>query len=243
MIITYTLASNMARMGVAMMATLICCQSAVSADWAVIQTTSSSSVTVLNQDNTIDSEQAINGVILDDENDDLVDSNQTVSATGNDLSLEQTGLNTNSNVQAVNLASAQTLDTLTQEVSGFNSVQINHNSASGASNVQALNYARSSGDTRNLSQLVNGTSVIMNSNAVGNIQALNYSEATGYSGSLEQTVNLETLDITNLDGTEALINSVQGDLSGLSTPLVQTSNIGTLKVNGQTTVILSHIKP
>ena len=228
----------------ALVAALIFYQTASGADWEVVQTTTiSAPSTTLSQVNVSSSNQAVNGIMLDVNNDSLSNSTQSLTAAGGDLTLEQTGLNTNANVQAVNLASAQSLDNVTQTVSGFNSVQISQSSQSGSGNVQALNYASSTGDTRDLSQFVTGTSVVASSSVAGNMQALNYTQASTYSGGLEQSVTLDTFEVSNLGGGEVYINSIQGDISGLNGPVIQSTNIGTVTVTDGSTYIMNHIAP
>lgn len=228
----------------ALVAALLFYQTAWGSDWQVVQTTTMSAPsTTLTQENVSSSQQAVNGIVLDASNDSLSNSTQSATAAGGDLALEQTGLNTNANVQAVNLVSAESLDNVTQTVSGFNSVQINQSSLSGSDNVQALNYASSTGDTRDLSQFVNGASVVVNSSLAGNMQALNYTQASTYSGSLEQSVTLGTFEVRNLGGGEVYVNSIQGDISGLNGPVIQSTNIGTVVVNEGSAYIMNHIAP
>lgn len=219
-------------------------QSALSADWNVIQTSNvGGSNPVLTQNQTSSSTQAINGIVLDTANDSIRDSSQTTTLSGNSISLTQSGAGTNSNVQAVNVASANSITNLTQQVSGLNEVQIEQNSTSGAGNVQALNYAIASGNTDNLSQSVNGNSLTLSTSLAGNIQAVNYSESASYTGSLTQNATITNVDVTNLGGNATRINSVQGDVGGLSTPLSQTTALGTVTVNGGSTLILNHVAP
>jgi len=227
-----------------LVAALIFQQVAFSADWSVTQTTSSSATSAdLLQTNASVSRQAINGIVLDLDNDSVADSTQSFTSTDGDLSLVQTGPETNSSVQAVNLVSAQSLDNVTQLVSGFNTLEITHTSLSGGGNTQALNYASSVDNTSNLSQIVSGTSALLSSDAAGNIQALNFTQAASYNGSLEQSVTLDTFEVTNLGGGQTYVNSIQGDISGVTGAVIQNTNIGTVTVNPGSAYIMNHIAP
>jgi len=225
-----------------LVAALVFQQTAFGADWAVTQTVSNSTAaTDLRQVNASGSQQAINGIVLDVDNDSLSNSSQSFIAGGGNLSLEQTGAETSSNVQAVNLVSAQSLDNVAQVVSGFNTLEINHTSASGSANTQALNYASSADNANDLSQIVSGTSAFLSSNAVGNVQAINFTQAATYSGSLEQSVTLETYEVNSLGGGQSYVNSIQGDISGVTGTVVQTTNIGTVNVSQGSTFVMNHI--
>lgn len=217
--------------------------SAFAADWNVTQaSTLSVSAAELQQTNTASSIQAVNGVVLDDSNDDLVNTRQSINAAGMSVSLTQTGASTNDSVQALNVASARSISGLAQEVSGLDSAELTLESTAGSGNVQALNYSRADGDTANLTQSLSGTSMITVNDSSGNVQAANYAESDTYSGDLLQVTTLSTLNVTNLGGTDMRVNSVQGDTSG-ATSVTQTSNIGTVTVNGPSTVVINHVGP
>ncbi len=215
---------------------------ACAADWTVTQTSDVSSATTrLTQNGVSDSRQGVNGIVLDVDNDSLSNSIQTANLSGADLELEQTGLNTNANVQAVNLASAQSLDGLTQQVSGFDEIRISSNATSGTGNTQALNYAFTTTNINNLTQIVSGGNLIANNGSVGSVQALNYAEAATFTGNLQQSFTLDNLDVTNPGGGEVRLNSVEGDTSGLTSPLIQNANITTLVVRSGSTYVLNHV--
>jgi hypothetical protein len=217
--------------------------SALAADWSIAQTSILSvGAPELTQTNVASSTQALNGVVLDESNDDLVNGSQSIDVGGTSLSLTQSGASTNDSVQALNMASAKSISGLTQEVTGFDSVQLTLESTTGAGNVQALNYSRAEGDTANLTQSLSGTSMIAVNDSSGNVQAANYAESDTYSGDLLQVTTLSTLNVTNLGGTDMRVNSVQGDTSG-TTSVTQTSSIGTITVSGPSTVIINHVGP
>lgn len=217
--------------------------SAFAADWNITQaTTLSVAAPELTQTNATESIQAINGVVLDESNDDIVNARQSINAAGSSVSLTQSGVGTNDSVQALNVASARSISGLTQEVIGLDSAQLTMEPTAGSGNVQALNYSRAEGDTENLTQSLSGTSMITVNNSSGNVQAANYAESGTYSGDLLQVTTLNTLDVTNLGGTDMRVNSVQGDTSG-ATSVTQTSNIGTVTVNGPSTVVINHVGP
>lgn len=219
-------------------------QLALAADWSITQTSNvSAPTTQLTQDGVSNSQQGINGVVLDADNDSLSNSTQTANLAGADLELEQIGDDSNNNVQAVNLASAQSIEGLSQQVIGFNEIQISSDSVSGSDNTQALNYASAATNISNLTQAVTGVTVIANNGVVGSVQALNYAEAATYSGTLEQSVSLDVLDVTSLNGGEVRVNSVQGNLNGLTSPLIQNVNITNLVVNPGSTYVMNHVSP
>jgi hypothetical protein len=211
---------------------------AYSADWEVVQTSNlSTAVPILTQENAGSSNQALNGIVLDNANDGIVNATQSVNVAGVNVSLEQTGASTNDSVQALNLASAKSVTGLTQDVSGIDSAQLAMDATTGTGNVQALNYSQADGNTADLSQSVTGTTVTAVNSSTGNIQAINYAESGTYSGDLSQVTTL-----TTLDGSDGMrVNSIQGDVSGVTT-LTQTATIGTLVVNGNT-VVISHVGP
>lgn len=214
------------------------------ADWNVTQTSnvvvSSSS---LNQGGAGSSQQALNGVVVDTANDDVSSVSQTSNIAGGDLSLTQTGANTNGSVQALNLVSARSIDGLTQTVTGVGTANMVQDANLGGGNVQALNYALSATNTADLTQTVDGNQVTAVNSSSGNVQAINYAESATYTGELVQDTTLLTLDATNLGGTDVRVNSIKGDVSGVSSPVSQSATIGTLTVSGATTVILNHIEP
>ena len=229
--------------GVHLAFNFVCLSSAFAADWNITQaSTLSVAAPELTQTNASSSTQAINGVVLDESNDDIVGARQSINAAGMSVSLTQAGVGTNDSLQALNVASARSISGLSQEVNGLDSAQLNIESTAGSGNVQALNYSHAEGDTANLTQSLSGTSMVTVNNSSGNVQAANYAESATYSGDLLQVTTLNTLDVTNLGGTGMRVNSVQGDTSG-TTSVTQTSTIGTVTVNGPSTIVINHVGP
>ncbi|RBP51227.1 hypothetical protein [Arenicella xantha] len=214
------------------------------ADWNVDQTTSiaAESPSLIQHDTNV-SFQAINGIALDVGNDDLSNSNQTTTLAGNNIAISQTGTNTSSSVQALNSITAHSMRDISQSVAGFNTVAMTQTGALSGGNIQAFNYAHASTTIENLSQSTSGAEWTVSNGNIGSTQAVNYAQANRYTGSLEQSTILTTVNAAITGGLTTRINSVQGSIIGLSTPIMQSARIGTLNIVGRGTVIINHVAP
>lgn len=232
---------------------------AQAADWTVKQTTTlSGAVISLTQGGTTDSQQALNAIILDSANDSLTASSQQATFGNQDFSLTQTyqpGESPNSNVQAINLASAKSIDGLTQSASGFRKATLSQRMLVGANNVQAINYAVATDVINNTTQTVTGGTIELNKPAAvdpSNVQAVNYLRADRYTGTIRQRVDLtdalmQTGYTAGQSGT-IRVNSLQGDTSAAQvTQDVTVRNI-VVRASGDisdpsSTVIINYIAP
>jgi hypothetical protein len=229
---------------IALAASLAVTNVATAADWDVTQTSTVAATTSLTQNGSASSNQAINAVVLDTANDSINAGHQTAVLSGNTVSLTQKGASISGSVQTINLASANNISGLTQEVSGVQSAAMSIESTAGTGNVQAFNYALAAGTIHNLTQTVSGQTLTMDSLKVGNVQAVNYAKAATYSGSFEQTTTLGTLDYRNVCFTgcsDIRVNSVKGNTTVLAQPVNQTATITTLTVRGGN-IILNHVE-
>ena len=250
---------------VLMFVLLSVCKNLAAADWVVQQEAVLTSPEVsLSQVDSTSSNQAINSVVLGLD-DSLTNLNQTATITGDQLTiigdqltliqggltqsgLTQSGSATNSNVQAVNLVSANSIDQLTQSAQqNSGTAMLTQNIVAGTGNIQAINYAASAGNINNANQTFLGQSMLLQKTATtpaGNIQAVNYSKATGYTGRFTQSVTLDSLNYSNLSGDAQgiRINSINGATG--SAHITQTVTIqGVLTVGpaSDPRVIINHI--
>ena len=255
---------------VLMFVLLSVCKNLAAADWVVQQEAVLTSPEVsLSQVDSTSSNQAINSVVLGLA-DSLTDLNQTATITGDQLTiigdqltliqggltqsgltqsgLTQSGLATNSNVQAVNLVSANSIDQLTQSAQqNSGTATLTQNIVAGTGNIQAINYAASAGNINNANQTFVGQSMLLQKTATtpeGNIQAVNYSKAIGYTGSFTQSVTLDSLNYSNLSGDAQgiRINSINGDTgSAHITQTVTIQGVLTVGSDSDPRVIINHI--
>lgn len=238
-------------MGMAAGLSLSQSQSAFAADWVVeqISTITSSSPVELTQRNAASSHQAVNGVLLNLNEDSLASLTQRVTFNTPALSLTQSE-NSDSSVQAVNIAVAQGINQLTQSVSQPNgSTTLTQNlQAAGNDNIQAINYASASGNINNANQSFIGQAMSLEKTAgtpSGNIQAVNYANAASYSGMLQQSVTVDTLTYANRPGgaNDIRINSIQGDTASATVQQsVTVQGVLTVDPLADPTVILNHIR-
>ena len=220
---------------------LLGAQAIRAADWDVTQAVNVlGSNPQLTQSDADGSSQALNGVRLID--DDLVNSTQSANLSGSTVTLRQTGASAAGNRQSINLASAENIDTLNQSVSGFSNLAVINDATTATNNVQAANVAISAGDISNLTQTVTGGDVNLVSNSVNTVQSVNFAEANTYQGTLQQSAILNNVTYSNAGGTGVRINSITGDVSGVTNSPIQTTSIGTVTVVGSGTIVINHLQ-
>lgn len=193
---------------------------ALADSWTVTQgTTVGTDTTITQTSSSGGSVQTINGINLNGSNGTINDtSTQNVNLGSRNITLDQKSGTTNSS-QAVNRASAHTINGLTQDVTitgGPKAITMNQNDSVSSSNSQAVNEAISSTETgaiiNKLTQKIDGASSIslqmVQSGSSTNIQAGNLIR----SSALSTTADAVT-QTTNVGGTklqqDTTTNSIQ----------------------------------
>lgn len=158
---------------------------------------------------TTGADQALNNINLGASSD-LSGSSQTVTVTGQDLTLTQEAATTNS-IQAANSATAATITSLEQTVTGAGTIQLNQLTAAGG-NTQAINRAAAATRIDGLVQTFNGA-LDMNQAAATNNQYGNVLE-TGPLGTGTTEVGGVNLDNVRQTASVSTLNMDQGSNTG-----------------------------
>lgn len=230
---------------------VVVCRNLVAADWVLDQTSTITAATVeLSQQNSSSSYQGLNGVQLAVGEDSVASLIQRATIGATELTLTQGGAMANSNVQSVNIASAQSINQLTQTVmQPSGSATLRQSMATGSGNIQAINYAFANGTITTANQSFTGQSLTLEkaeNTALGNIQAVNYLNANQYSGTISQLVTVDSLTYENRPGGagDIRINSLQGTTGNADiTQTVTVRGILTIDPASATSVIINHIAP